>query len=251
MIITAWMRIWFFSDYVEQNPDIWLKIMDRSPDLNSLRVKAPLHWYSQSYWRSNLKCKKAKRRMKNGTGRSSSLSPCSRPTLLLQMIVWLGLLLLAQLVEEEQAPGPALLSPLSHWEVSSAVGVKYCQADIFLLWNMDASLVWARACLCLCICVRLTGGQRSLCRQRLGSTPELGKQQQQCLLLTPCPMSSYPCSSSSSSSSSCRCYCSLCADSMQRAMWCVSALSSGLSTVCVRRKVGSLSMRSGGNEKPN
>lgn len=163
-------------------------------------------------------------------------APAAASTLLLQIIVRLALLLLARLVEEEQPTGPALLSPVSHWEVSSTVGVKYCRVDIFLLWNMDVSLVCARVHLCVCICTRLTGGQRSLCRQRLGGSPELGKQQQ-CLLLTPHPMSCSLCSSSSSPSSFSQCYCSLRADSMQGAMWPVSVLSSGLSTACVRTKV--------------
>ena len=139
------------------------------------------------------------------------------------------MLLLARPLEEEQPPpGLALLS---RWEVGSAVGVKYCRADIFLLWNMDASLVWACACLCMCIRVRLTGGQRSLCRHRLGSTPALGKEAAVSLSSPPCPIPSL-CSSSSSSSSCHRDY-SPCAGNTQGAMWCGSVLSSGLSTVCV------------------
>lgn len=59
-------------------------------------------------------------------------APLAASTLLLRMIVRLALLLLAQSVEEEQPPGPALRSPLSHWEVSAAEGVKNCRADIFL-----------------------------------------------------------------------------------------------------------------------
>ena len=150
---------------------------------------------------------------------------------------WSALLLLARPVEEEQPPGPALRSHLSHWEVSSAVGVKYCRADIFLQWNMDASLVWAHARLFTCVRVRLTGGQRSLHRHRLGGAPTLEKQRQ-CLLLSLRATSLSLCSSSSSSSC-CQRFCSLRADNMQGAMWCVSVLSSGLSTVGARRNVGS------------
>ena len=89
-----------------------------------------------------------------------------------------------------------------------------------------------------CVRVRLTGGQRSLCRHGLGGTPNVGKAAAVSLthsLARPVPL---PVRSSSSSSSSRQCYCSLRADNMQGAMWCVSVLSSGLSTVGVREKCG-------------
>lgn len=77
--------------------------------------------------------------------------------------------------------------------------------------------------------VRLTGGQRSLCRHRFGGAPALGEQRQ-CLLFAPCALPPRPLFLFR---------CRLRADSTQGAMWCVSALSSGLSTVGVRRNVGS------------
>lgn len=87
---------------------------------------------------------------------------------------------------------------------------------------------------CVSFHVRLTGGQRSLCHHRLGGSPTLEKQPQ-CLLLILCPVPRYVLFLLFFS----QCYCSLCADNVQGAMWRVSVLSSGLSTVGVGRNVGS------------
>lgn len=53
---------------------------------------------------------------------------------------WASLLLLAETVDEEQSTVLVLVNPLSHCEMSSAVGIEHSQADIFLLWNMEVSV---------------------------------------------------------------------------------------------------------------
>lgn len=192
-----------------------------------------------------LKCGKAKQRLKNGTGWTSSLSPCIRLDSSAPDDCAIGPVALGSACGRGAAYRPSPPQPRQPLGGELHSGCKILSGGY-----ISAMKYGCEPRVCACICTRLTGGQRSLCRQRLGGSPELGKQQQ-CLLLTPHPMSCSLCSSSSSPSSFSQCYCSLRADSMQGAMWPVSVLSSGLSTVCVRRKVGSLSTRSGGNEKPN
>lgn len=149
--------------------------------------------------------------------------------LLLQRTVWSALLLLAQLVEEDQLPrGPALFNPSQPLGGKSCRGCKILSGGFISAVKYGCKPCFERAHAYLRACKvnrrsALTLPPQTWRRSSAGRAAAVS------LIRSLC----------SSSSSSFLFLCRLRADSTQGAMWCVSALSSGLSTVGVRRNVGS------------
>lgn len=191
-----------------------------------------------------LKCGKAKQRLKNGTGWTSSLSPCSRLDSSAPDDCAIGPVALGSACGRGAAYRPSPPQPRQPLGGELHSGCKILSSGYISAMKYGCE---PRVCACPSVRVHL---RKVNWRSTLTLPPETWRQSRAgkaaAVSLTHSPS-----------------YVLLfvllffvtlfflCADSMQGAMWPVSVLSSGLSTVCVRRKVGSLSTRSWVNEKPN